>query len=333
MTEQPALRLQEATVAYPGPRAVIGHRATIALDRVTLAVEAGVSLGVIGDSSAGKTTLARLMAGLVKPASGTIWVSGTDLTGAPERQWREARRHIGFVFQDALRSFNPMHSVEHALTQPLRSFSVMSRAERKQTVGEIMERVGLRASQMTRYPHEFSGGQIQRLAVARALITRPSLVVLDEPVSSLDVSIRAQVLNLFRDLAADFSLTYVLIGSDPSVVGHMAKRVVIMYAGRVVESGRLEDVYSRPRHPYSSALLRLRSHGVSADATPQLSATRLASRRGATWDGCPFAGICPLEAPRCAVERPEMVEVGPGHGVTCHAYAPGDQAPPAEAAP
>ncbi len=332
MAEQPALELKEATVAFAGPRAANGRRATIALDRVTLAVEPDVSIGVIGDSGAGKTTLARLMAGLVKPTSGTISVAGSDLTRGSERQWRDARRHVGLVFQDALNSFNPMHSVEHALVQPLRSYRMMSRAEKKHAVGQIMERVGLRASQMTRYPHEFSGGQIQRLAVARALITRPSLVVLDEPVSSLDVSIRAQVLNLFRDLATDSSLTYVLIGSDPAVIEHIAQRVVIMYAGRIVESGRLKDVYSHPRHPYSSTLLRLRSHGVSSDAAPPLSTTRLTTRNAATWDSCPFAGICPLEVPRCASDRPEMVEVGPDHRATCHAYAPGEQVPTVKAA-
>lgn len=325
MTE-PIVALRGIRKAFPargGPRR---RMPTIALDDVTLNVEVGESVGIVGDSGAGKSTLAWIAAGLMQPTSGSISIDGIDLGDASAKQLRSARRSVGFVFQDALGSFNPMRTVEHSLGLPLAHYLGVTGVAARTAIGDMMERVGLRGSQMTRYPHEFSGGQIQRLAIARALVTRPPIVILDEPVSALDVSIRAQILNLLRDLAREFRLTYLLIATDPNVVEHMTERTVVMYAGRILESGPRAGVFVEPRHPYTVSLLLLGdvqgrihgSHGLLAEKVAT------AAERGATSgsaSGCPFAGTCPLELPICRAERPELVRVGPSHLVTCHAYA------------
>lgn len=318
------LELRQATIAFPPPRGVRNATPTVALDGVDLTVSAGESVGIIGDSGAGKTTLAKVAVGLVQPTSGAVLIGGSDLTRASSAEWRKVRRDVGLVFQDAFGSFNPMLPIEYALGRPLHTYTNLSGEDVKQEVAEIMRRVGLRPSQMTRYPHEFSGGQIQRLAIARALIIKPKLLVLDEPVSALDVSIRAQVLNLLADLADEFSLTYLVIGSDPAVIEHMTKRALIMYAGRIIEAGPLDEVFRSPRHPYTASLLELRSKGAGSPRL-QLSASRSADRHAAIWDGCPFSGVCPLELDRCATVRPEAVEAGSEHFVTCRAYDPAAQ--------
>lgn len=319
---RPLLEFRNITVAFPPPRGVRNATPMVALDSVSLTVSAGESVGIIGDSGAGKTTLAKVVVGLARPTAGSLLIDGSDVTRASSAEWRRMRGNVGLVFQDALGSFNPMLPIEYALGRPLHAYTQLRGEDVKLEVARIMQRVGLRPSQMTRYPHEFSGGQIQRLAIARALITKPKLLVLDEPVSALDVSIRAQVLNLLADLAGEFSLTYLLIGSDPAVIEHMTQRALIMYGGRVIESGPLDEVYRSPKHPYTASLLELRSKSAGSPGL-QLAANRSSGRHPLVWDGCPFAGVCPLELDRCATVRPEPVETTAGHLVTCHAYEPG----------
>jgi ABC-type oligopeptide transport system ATPase subunit len=253
MADAPLVSLEGVSVAYRRK----SRPDLVALDGVSFDVVAGSSIGIIGDSGSGKTTLCRVAEGLVRPASGRVLVEGMDLTLAPASVWRKARRHVGLVFQDTLGSFNPMRPVVDSVGMALLSYSDLGPAEQRRAVGAVMEQVGLRPSQMTRYPHEFSGGQIQRLAIARALITRPRLILLDEPVSALDVSIRAQILNLLSDLAAELALTYVVISSDPGVPRHLTREMIVLYAGRVIERAPTSALFSNPLHPYTVSLLAL----------------------------------------------------------------------------
>ena len=290
--------------------------ATLALDQVAFRVLPDRSLGVIGDSGAGKTTLCRVATGLVRPISGRVLLEGTDLTNAGRADWRKARRHIGLVFQDAQGSFNPMRPVMDGIGMPLLSYADPGAAELRRTVGLAMEQVGLHPSQMTRYPHEFSGGQIQRLAIARALTTRPRLLLLDEPVSALDVSIRAQILNLLVDLAGSLRLTYVVISSDPAVVHHLTADTLVLFAGKIVEAAPTEALFARPLHPYTASLLALRDPEVAlrGEGLAQSGAAAIAPS-----GGCRFAGNCTLERPECRSTPPELWPAGEGWRVRCHA--------------
>ena len=323
---EPIVALRGVSKSFAARGTGRSRATTLAVDDVSIEVGAGESVGIVGDSGAGKSTLAWIAAGLLVPTSGSVMVDGVDLANASPGQRRAARRSVGLVFQDALNSFNPMRTVEHALGLPLAHYLGVTGAAARLAIGEIMERVGLRASQMTRYPHEFSGGQIQRLAIARALIARPPVVVLDEPVSALDVSIRAQILNLLRDLATDFRLTYLLIATDPAVVEHMTDRTVVMYAGRILEASPREAMFARPCHPYTVSLLSLgdidgRIAGVAERGLLAGRVAAVADRAADRVEGCPFAGSCPLELPICRSTRPGLVPAGPGQLVACHAYS------------
>jgi oligopeptide/dipeptide ABC transporter ATP-binding protein len=296
------------------------RRPVTALDHVSFAVMPGRSLGIIGDSGAGKSTLCRTAIGLVAPGEGRVIVEGTDLVGAPAGAWQRARRHVALVFQDALGSFNPMRPVSDGIAMPLLSYAELTRPALRRAVGEVMEQVGLQPSQLTRYPHEFSGGQIQRLAIARALTTRPRLLILDEPVSALDVSIRAQILNLLADLSRNLALTCVVISSDPAVVHYLTEETLVLYAGRVVESAPTAALFARPRHPYTVALLAQRDPAIALRERG-LSGARAPTGPVAEMRGCRFAGICPRELPRCRDEAPEPTPLGEGRMVRCHSLA------------
>ena len=294
--------------------------ATPALDDVSFAVMPGRSLGVIGDSGAGKSTLCRVAAGLLRPDRGRVMVAGRNLAAGTPRDWQAARRHIALVFQDALGSFNPMRPVLDGLAMPLTSYATLTSAGRRRAVAAAMEQVGLQPSQMTRYPHEFSGGQIQRLAIARALTTRPRLLLLDEPVSALDVSIRAQVLNLLRDLLRSLALTCVVVSSDPAVVRYLTEDTLVLYAGRVIEAAPTAALFAHPLHPYTASLLALRDPLVAA-REEGLSGARSGRAADAAAGGCPFAGICPRELPQCRSTAPALSALGAGHAVRCHSRA------------
>ncbi len=261
MADVPLIAFDNVSVVYRRRRP---RRSLEALSNISFAVEAGRSIGIIGDSGAGKSTICRVAEGLVRPSSGRILVEGKDFSTAGRQAWRRARRDVALVFQDTLGSLNPMRPVIDSIGAALIGYGNPTKAELRDAVGKAMERVGLLPSQMTRYPHEFSGGQVQRLAIARALITDPRLVLLDEPVSALDVSIRAQVLNLLSDLAQNLNLTYVVISSDPGVPRHLTNEMIVLYAGRIVERAPTDVLFSRPIHPYTVSLLSLHDPTLSA---------------------------------------------------------------------
>ncbi len=290
-----------------------------AVIEVSLTLEAGRSLGVVGESGCGKSTLARLIAALDRPSAGSIHFDGQDLLSLPNQALRRLRRRFQMVFQDPYGSLDPRHRVGRSIAEPLRALETgLHRAEAEERVATALEEVGLQAGDAVRYPHEFSGGQRQRIAIARAIITRPSLVVADEAVSALDVSVQAQVLNLFLDLQESHGLTYLFISHDLAVVRHIAQDVAVMYRGRVVELGPTARVFAAPKHPYTRTLL---------DAVPLPDPAR--RRRGgraqaqvldnplALPAGCAFAPRCARASARCRDAVPALEEADPAQHVAC----------------
>jgi len=295
-----------------------------ALNGVSLEIEAGRSLGVVGESGSGKSTLARLAMALERPTSGTVRLLGEDLNALPSEALRQARQHFQMVFQDPYGSLDPRQKVARIVGEPLNAQGGADAATQRRRVGETLEAVGLRAADLDKYPHEFSGGQRQRLAIARALVTRPKLIVADEPVSALDVSVQAQVLNLLLDLQAEFGITYLLISHDLAVVDHICDEVAVIYLGRIVEQGAPQTLFRAAAHPYTRALLaavpraepgayrRRRTAVVSASAGSQIG-----NPNGAG-SGCAFADRCAYAHDRCRAEAPLLRAVAPGHRVACH---------------
>jgi peptide/nickel transport system ATP-binding protein len=262
----PLLALHEVTRRYSLPRERLLSPASHvdALQGVSLALHAGRSLGVVGESGSGKSTLARIAMALEPPTAGRVEFLGRDLNALPERALREARRDFQMVFQDPYGSLDPRQQVGRIVAEPLHH---SSRAERERAVAEVLEAVGLRASDAAKYPHEFSGGQRQRIAIARALVTKPKLIVADEPVSALDVSVQAQVLNLLIELQQRYGVTYLLISHDLAVIDHVCDEVVVMQHGRIVERGETLEVFRAPRHPYTLALIAAHEGEPPASAT------------------------------------------------------------------
>ena len=295
-------RLQSSSLLQRGSEQV--H----AVDGVSLEIRRGETLGLVGETGCGKSTLARCASRLHDLDSGTITFDGRDISRLGRRQLRPVRRHIQMIFQDPYGSLNPRRRVGSIIADPLRIHRVGRRDNRKRVVQEIMELVGLNPEHYNRYPAEFSGGQRQRIGVARALILKPDLIICDEPVSALDVSIQAQILNLLADLQDELRLTYLFIAHDLSVVRHISDRVAVMYLGRIVEIGETEQLFTRPRHPYTAALL-------AAAEEPDPDLVRNKARIILPGDppspitlppGCPFHPRCPKAVPECAREVPEL---------------------------
>lgn len=287
-----------------------------AVDDVSLAVERGETVGLVGESGCGKSTLGRTVLRLVDPTGGRIEFKGEDITTIDQSRLRNVRKSIQMIFQDPFASLNPRHTIGDILNAPLVVHKIGDSAERRRIVAAIIAKVGLPADSVGRYPHEFSGGQRQRIGIARALILNPELVVCDEPVSALDLSIQAQILNLLVELKKEFGLSYLFISHDLSVVRYFADRVMVMYLGRIVESADNDQIWSNPRHPYTRALM---------DAVPDPARRRQAAPLGGDLPsasdvppGCRFHTRCPLATDLCRTEEPAFRTVAPRHDVACH---------------
>jgi oligopeptide/dipeptide ABC transporter ATP-binding protein len=293
-----------------------------AVDGVSFSIASGETLGLVGESGCGKSTTGKLILRLQDPTSGEILWRGRHIEKLSASEMRPVRRELQAVFQDPYSSLNPRIRAADIVAEPLRNFEDMSAATARERMAKLFERVGLRPDQMVKYPFEFSGGQRQRLGIARALSVQPKLIVCDEPVSALDVSVQAQVINLLMDLQQEFHLSYLFIAHDLAVVEHISHRVAVMYLGKIVEIAPKKAIFTRPQHPYTEALL---------EAVPVPDPTRRKRRLVLTGDvpspinpppGCRFHTRCPYVIARCKVDEPPLLEVASGQWVACHLRQP-----------
>ncbi len=319
----PLLEVSDLKVHFPVKRGLIFDRTVgliKAVDGVSFSIMPGETLGLVGESGSGKTTTGRAILQLVKATSGRVMFEGADLVSLSGNNMRRMRRRLGMVFQDPYGALNPRMTAGDIIGEPLVVHKLyQGRQDLRRQVGELLETVGLNRSMVDRYPHEFSGGQRQRIGVARALAARPSFMVLDEPVSALDVSIQAQIINLLQNLQDEFELSYLFIAHDLSVVRHISDRVAVMYLGKIVEVAQCDELYENPLHPYTKALL-------SAIPIPDPELDRRRDRIVLEGDipsplnppsGCVFHTRCPVAVEDCPAYVPELREVAPGHWVAC----------------
>ena len=297
--------------------AVSTRKIVHALDGVDLTIEKGEVVGLVGESGCGKSTLGRVIAGMLPATEGEVLVKGKTRDRLRGQAAREARLKTQIIFQDPMSSLNPRKRVLDIVGEAPVAHGLIKRSEKRKLVEDLLETVGLDPSMSDRYPHQFSGGQRQRLGIARALAVRPEFLVCDESIAALDISIQAQVINLFMDLRKSFDLTYLFISHDLGVVNHIADRVVIMYLGRIVESGRVEDIFERPNHPYTAALL---AEVPSIDKRHRTFTTIKGEIPSPVSppSGCHFHPRCPHAFERCSIERPALIDLGGRHQSACH---------------
>ena len=319
MTED-VLRVEGLQKLFPVRRGVLqrvaGH--VRAVDGVSFAIQAGETLCLVGESGCGKSTVGKTILRLQEPTAGRIWLGGTEVTTLDEEQMRVHRRQVQMVFQDPYSSLNPRMRAGQIIGEPLENYDMAEGAEKERQVEALLEKVGLRKDAAQRFPFEFSGGQRQRLGIARALALNPRLIVADEPVSALDVSVQAQVLNLLMDLQDEFGLAYLFVSHDLAVVEHIGHRIAVMYLGRIVELAPKDRIFAQPQHPYSEALM-----AAAPIADPKTRRKRLVIEGDVPSpmnppSGCHFHTRCPYAEARCKQEYPPLQEIAPGHVVACH---------------
>ena len=320
MPDKPLVSVESISKHYPVDSGLFGRSKVVlkAVDRVDLDIARGETMGLVGESGSGKTTLGRCVMRLIEPTAGRVIFDGRDLRLLSRSKMREARRDMQIVFQDPHSSLNPRKTVRSIIAEAFRVHGLYDRTERQARVAELAGLVGLLPDHLDRYPHEFSGGQKQRISIARAIALDPQFIVADEPVSSLDVSIRAQILNLLVGLQARLNLTYLFISHDLAVIRHICNRVGVMYMGRIVEVSEARELYRAPKHPYTQMLLA---------AVPNARTSSRAVRAAVTGDvpslanppsGCKFHPRCAYQQKKCEVDEPDLVEVAPGCKVACH---------------
>jgi oligopeptide/dipeptide ABC transporter ATP-binding protein len=318
------LRVENLRKLFPVRRGVLqrvaGH--VRAVDGVSFSIAAGETLCLVGESGCGKSTVGKTILRLQEPTAGQIWLGDTEVTRLDEEQMRVHRRQVQMVFQDPYSSLNPRMRAGEIIAEPLENFGIAEGAEKDRQVVALLEKVGLRKDAAQRFPFEFSGGQRQRLGIARALALNPRLIVADEPVSALDVSVQAQVLNLLMDLQEEFGLSYLFVSHDLAVVEHIGHRIAVMYLGRIVELAPRDRIFAQPLHPYTEALM-----AAAPIADPRARSARLVIEGDVPSPmnpppGCHFHTRCPYAEARCKVDDPPLQEIAPGHVVACHLRTP-----------
>ncbi|MGA6926664.1 MAG: dipeptide ABC transporter ATP-binding protein [Desulfosarcina sp.] len=318
----PLLSVDNLKVHFPITKGLIGRAVAhvYAVDGVSFTLAKGETLGLVGESGCGKTTTGLAILRLIEPTDGRIRFAGRDVTAMDQAHLRLLKRDIQFIFQDPYSSLNPRMTVNQIIAEPMIIHRVHAPAERRERVAFLLEKVGLSPEQGRRHPHEFSGGQRQRIGIARALALNPDLVIGDEPVSALDVSIQAQIINLLIELQAEFGLSYIIIAHDLAVVEHLCDRIAVMYLGKIVETADYEDIYSHPRHPYTQALL-----SAVPVADPEIKRQRILLSGDVPSPiqpptGCAFHPRCRHRMDHCSRETPWLKEVAGGHSAACFLY-------------
>ena len=317
----PIIRVKELEKYFLAKRGYIHMSQYVkAVDGISLDVMEGETVGLVGESGCGKSTLGRTIMKIYEPTGGEIFYRGQNITKLSNKKMHNLRKSMQMIFQDPYASLNPRFTIGDIIEEPMVIHNMYTKAERKEKVYELLELVGLKPDHIRRYPHEFSGGQRQRVGIARTLALNPDFIVCDEPISALDVSIQAQVVNMFEDLQQEMGLTYLFIAHDLSVVKHISNRIGVMYLGKMVELASAEEIYNHPLHPYSKSLL-------SAVPLPDPKAARANKRIVLSGDipsplnapsGCPFRTRCPYATEACAQSMPPFNEVEKGHFVACH---------------